>query len=548
MTRLRDMFLQENRRWAVIALCGTLLLSAFAQQPTPLPVSDVLTARSFAESSPIQFSPDGKWLAYTVRANRESKLTRQDDFLRAGVPTGAKGADIFVVETGTGGSRMVTGGLGENWLPVWSPNGHYLAMLSDRDGDSLAKLWIWEVATGTLRKVSEVNVRANQLEWLPDSRAVLVSILPEHVTPVEFVATLTGAMRTQSSETVSSDTTVAIYRSSSLVHDAGSTSESPPWNLDYSLCDLGVIDVASGSVQRIDRGHRISGYFLAPDGSQVAYTSPQSFQKPGSQQVLFNVAVVSLSTGQLRTIASDVQLAFGGASVRWSPNSSMLAYRTGGMDAQGDCYVIDPKGGLSRNVTSFVARHAGYAHFPPLWDSKGRHIFFTDGHVLWKASPDESQATQVTQIPGHRLIRLIEDGIGSLWSQEDGQSTIVPAFDESSKQFEFYRIDLGSSRIAPLLKIGQNPLSLELDLFAAVSRDGLRLAYFSQDAQHDMDLWLTDPSFTDPRRLTHINPEFDRYQMGAARQLDWLSLDGELLHGALLLPDFASLNWPLSIV
>jgi dipeptidyl aminopeptidase/acylaminoacyl peptidase len=33
-----------------------------------------------------------------------------------------------------------------------------------------------------------------------------------------------------------------------------------------------------------------------------------------------------------------------------------------------------------------------------------------------------------------------------------------------------------------------------------------------------------------------LNPQFDRYQMGAARLLDWLSLDGERLRGTLLLP------------
>ena len=125
-------------------------------------------------------------MAYVVTQDRPSKLAKMEDFLRAGFPLGARSTDIFVVELKTGESRSIAGDVGENWLPVWSPNGKYLAMLSDRDGSGLAKLWIWEAATGILRKISDVNVRTNQLQWLPDSRAVLASVLPAHMTAAEF--------------------------------------------------------------------------------------------------------------------------------------------------------------------------------------------------------------------------------------------------------------------------------------------------------------------------------------------------------------------------
>ena len=51
-----------------------------------------------------------------------------------------------------------------------------------------------------------------------------------------------------------------------------------------------------------------------------------------------------------------------------------------------------------------------------------------------------------------------------------------------------------------------------------------------------MNLWLTDSRFFPSRRLTHLNPQFERYEMGSARLIDWLSLDGERLQGSLLLP------------
>ncbi len=63
-----------------------------------------------------------------------------------------------------------------------------------------------------------------------------------------------------------------------------------------------------------------------------------------------------------------------------------------------------------------------------------------------------------------------------------------------------------------------------------------RLAYFAEDAQHDNEIWLSDADFANPRQVTHQNPQFEKYKMGSARLIDWLSDDGERLHGALLLP------------
>jgi dipeptidyl aminopeptidase/acylaminoacyl peptidase len=39
-----------------------------------------------------------------------------------------------------------------------------------------------------------------------------------------------------------------------------------------------------------------------------------------------------------------------------------------------------------------------------------------------------------------------------------------------------------------------------------------------------------------PRRITHINPLFDRYLMGESRMIEWQTLNGQIVRGALLLP------------
>src|SRR5260370_1771361 len=159
---------------ASILLSSGMLPCALAQGLSPLPIDGVVGASALAESSPIQFSPDGKSLVYTVTANHRGQRGKREDFFLTGVPADAQGGDIFIVSVEDRTSTRVTDGKGDNWLSTWSPDGRYLAFLSDRDGSGQARLWTWDAANGGLRMVSAGNVRTNQLHWTPARRFALV--------------------------------------------------------------------------------------------------------------------------------------------------------------------------------------------------------------------------------------------------------------------------------------------------------------------------------------------------------------------------------------
>ncbi len=77
---------------AVASVLLAILVSGNAegQQLTPLRAEDLLDARQFGLLSPIQFSPDGKWLAFAVvgpKADADKKTVRTpQDALTTGVP------------------------------------------------------------------------------------------------------------------------------------------------------------------------------------------------------------------------------------------------------------------------------------------------------------------------------------------------------------------------------------------------------------------------------------------------------------------------------
>jgi len=70
----------------------------------------------------------------------------------------------------------------------------------------------------------------------------------------------------------------------------------------------------------------------------------------------------------------------------------------------------------------------------------------------------------------------------------------------------------------------------------AVSGNGKTVVYVAEDAQQSPDVWAADEGFSNPRRVTHINPTFDNYVMGRSRLIEYRDADGRALRAALLLP------------
>jgi dipeptidyl aminopeptidase/acylaminoacyl peptidase len=516
------------------------------RQLAPLNINDALDQIYFPDGMPISLSPDGQWLAYTLQDNRRRQVfgdVRYRIYSPSGVPTYALGCDVFVTNLSTHETKNLTEGKGTSWGPVWSPDSQHLAFYSDRSGEQ--RVWLWEKSNGALRQVSSGIVRAffthEVVRWTPDSKKILAKLLPDEMT-VEDALKLSAASPIPKGLTPTDEDSATV----TVISSQPTASTNPEAKLAIStqrtaflslhLADLALIEIAGARDHRIIRQAHPLGVWLSPDGNYVAFMNAKGHESEDTIQYLFDLVVISLLDGQTRTLASNIRQGQLTGNASWSRDGKFLAYTTYGQLAKGDCFVVPTAGGQPRNITKGTHPNFGDDYRAPMWDEREQTVYVFNSSSLWKASVNGEQATKLTEIPNRTILDIVSSQGGQrLLAPDSDRSLVLVTRDDQTKRVGFYKVDVTAGKHVKLVEedksYGDVPF-LTMD----VSADGKRLAYLAQSSDHNEDIWVADNNLRNPQRATRANPQLDKYVMGRSRVIEWRSVDGQTLHGALLLP------------
>ena len=553
-------------------------LLAFAQasaQQRPMAPDDVLRLEELGD---VAFSPDGTWLAYVVR--RAKTVTYHKwDFL-----WGNDRADIWLAPARGGKPQNLTNGASDGsgfWLPVWSPEGSRLAMLSTRGGN--VRLWVWEESSGSLKPLTERGVDT----WdLGDKGAIWVSdhelfcpVLPEGERPLSMTIEVGAgekAMREWPKAWKGDETTVSVLESGVPV-DVTKRPQSQLLRVDAVT---GAKRIAAGAASFRDLR-------LAPNKSYLAFLAQSDQMLPDPKRLLppregklFAVNLVRVSGEASAIQVEGVQEVFQG-SLTWSPDGSRFAVvaslvkspqaspRVLVCDPSGKCEAvsgeeIDPTPAVhdqpklvwsSRQELLVLAKSTRPAVKPeeegrPDWWLTGvgaapRNITAglksapnpllprSDGSFVGVADGDLWQIDASPAASPRNLTDKFEPKIASIvWPKEPtlekgGPSRFIVGVQKDQVQ-DLYTFDASSGKINPFAKpvpdsvLAEFDTSRETAVFTAATRDG-------------SFLWLSRPG-SGPTRVVETNTFLRGIAEGKARKIEYRGLDGQDLKAWVILP------------
>jgi len=259
-----------------------------------------LHKRAQAARSSLTLSPDGQWGAFTVKgfASAQTTSSEQDEAEPlVALDEGVVGSEVVIINMLTGQMKRPFSFFDASCLPVWSPDGKWLALLTQTGRRCYPRLTIWsfESEAPCIFDKARVSPRVHfeMLRWTSDSRKIVFPMVPEP----EEVPIVTRVI-----------------------------SDEPDANR-YKPSTLALIDFDSGELSTFCSMAWTLGWRLSPDDQRVAilrYTyrpdKPQNTQTNWRQLVVINLAD---GTEQL---VGEPQGDGWGCSFNWSPDGKRIAW------------------------------------------------------------------------------------------------------------------------------------------------------------------------------------------------------------------------------
>ncbi|MGB7297034.1 MAG: prolyl oligopeptidase family serine peptidase [Candidatus Aminicenantales bacterium] len=266
----------------VIVLAG---IPSFGQEPYKRPPQEVIDILDAPPTPLISMSPAGDIMALIERQSMPSIAQVSQPILRlAGIriTPATSSRQTLMFNTGISLKNLKTGAIqkidfpdGMKFtFPAWAPDGGAMALL--RYLDEGVELWVVDVKTGAVKALTPavINAVTTSFGWLPDSRRLYVSLVPEDRGPVPEPPRVPIGPNIQ--ETAGQFTKAATYQ------DLLKTAFDEALFDHYATAQLALVDIAGGPPRKIGRPGIFADVSSSPD---LRYILVNRLKRPYSYSV-----------------------------------------------------------------------------------------------------------------------------------------------------------------------------------------------------------------------------------------------------------------------
>jgi dipeptidyl aminopeptidase/acylaminoacyl peptidase len=338
-----------------ISTCLLAASPAFAQTSgAAVPGPSFVDVLSLEYLGGYDLSPDGTAVAYEVRSPNweENRYDRE----------------IWLWRQGRDAIRLTRSPNGTSSSPRWSPDGRWIAFLSNRDEKQ--QIQLIRADGGEAMALTSHEEGVDSFDWSPDGNRIA------------FTA---------------SDPADSLKKKLEEEYGAWAVEDD-----DTGRTHLWVVDVVGDSAsepERLTEGMEftVKGFEWSPDGTRIGF----GHQPDGTITSRGDISVLEIESGQITPVVTGPGEEGG---FEWSPDGQWLLYSSAGADTTSDYYLntrlwkIRSTGGgdpvplaaeLDENLWSYWWTEAGI--FVVAWQGTDRRIFKVDpesgGHVEFAAAP-----------------------------------------------------------------------------------------------------------------------------------------------------------------
>ncbi len=323
---------------AAMAACGLLVFFARAQETGQAGKTANSTTPTIDQSlewksafNP-KISPDGRRAVYEVQ--------------KANWDDNAFDRNLWLADTATGESHALTSAKKSSTNAAWSPDGKWIAFLSDRPGqikdtpEGKKQLYVIAADGGEAQQLAKTETEVNAFEWAPDSKHIAFSMADAEP----------KTLKDRKEK----------YGEYSVIH------------ADYQMTHLWTLELPGGGapaaeLKRVTDGDKFSvGEFSwSPDGTRIAFSAQKDPDLISSGTA--DLYVVTVSDGAVRKIVSTPGP---DTNPKWSPDGKTVAFET----AAGSKYffytnvkiaVVSAEGGTPQTLTDAFDEDPGLIGWGP---------------------------------------------------------------------------------------------------------------------------------------------------------------------------------------